>query len=168
MRNYIGGKQSIVFGKDNLDERGRLRWELEEGEHMVNLALGAKASASSVLMDGVHNCAPEMAIDGLYETYWNCAHGQTVDQWLEIDFGKEVSCNTVLIDQQTTWTRFKGYHIQSWTDNAWKDVYSGAEMPDDAVCLFPTVTTRKLRLLMDATRTATGLREVGVYRRGRN
>jgi hypothetical protein len=168
LRNYIGSKQAVVFGKDNLDELGRLRWELEEGEHMVNLALGAKASASSVLVDGVHNLAPEMAIDGLYETWWNSAYGQTGDQWLEIDFGKEVSFNTVLIEQQTTWTRFKGYHIQAWTDNAWKNVYSGAEMPDNAVCRFPLATTRKLRLLMDATRTATGLREVGVYRYGGN
>ena len=134
---------------------------------MVNLALGAKASASSVLVDGVHNLAPEMAIDDRFDTRWNSAHGQTTDQWLELDFGKEVSLNTVLIEQETTWTRFKGYRIQSWTDNAWRDVFAGAEMPDYAVCRFPLVTTRKLRLLMDATRTATGLREVGVYRCGR-
>jgi hypothetical protein len=113
-----------------------------------NLALDATASASTSWQESQ---APGMANDGRLDTRWNSAMWKFSDQWLTLDFGEETRLDTVLVYQETGWTRISSFAIQGWIDGAWKDVCDGQNMLDVAVLRFAPVRTSKIRLMMYKT-----------------
>lgn len=116
---------------------------------LVNLALGNKARASSQAGDSY---SPDKANDGdSNATRWCSAAGTGEGQWMEIDFGKDVTLEPVITRE------FRGfitkYKIQYWDGSEWKDAYTGGSMKDPSpkVDTFTAVTASKGRRIITST-----------------
>jgi len=110
-----------------------------------------KVSASSFYLTFL----PENAIDGKVESYqnrWVSAPGQTMPQWLTIDFGEKKSFDKVCIlwdGQQDGKLVPVEYLLQYWddNDNNWKTIKTVADNRDAFVVYqFPEVVSDKIRI----------------------
>jgi len=116
---------------------------------LVNLALGKKASASSQLSD---DYSAGRAVDGdSTSTRWCSAPGTGPGQWLEIDFGTDVTFDTVITREYEGF--ITKYKIQYYSGSDWIDAYVGdsAEDPSPKIDAFPPVTAAKVRYLITST-----------------
>jgi hypothetical protein len=109
---------------------------------------GAIASASS-MWDATYS--PAKACDGDLTTRWNSAQGAFADQWLAFDLKKPERLNTVVVYQETTWTRIAKHEVQARIGGEWKTVFEGDAMPDIEVCRFAPVETDGIRIRMTKT-----------------
>jgi len=138
----------------------------EPAAEFENLALGTKVIASSQ-SDSDHTA--DKAVDGNHATGW-CS-GKTADQWLEVDFGSELTFSRTVVDQHRPTLLagggdVAGYKIQYWEGDGWKDAAIGANMAllrhtDD----FAPVTARRLRLFLAACGEHSTVYEFQVFRR---
>jgi beta-galactosidase len=115
----------------------------------VNLAKGKKATVSSQFSD---EYSADKAVDGdSTTTRWCSAPGTGAGQWLEIDFGTDVTFDTVVTREYRGF--ITTYKIQYWNGSDWADAYVGGSMEDPSPKLdtFPPVTARKIRRLMTST-----------------
>lgn len=115
----------------------------------INLALGKTARASS---QWSCDYSAGKANDGdSAATRWCSAASTGAGQWLEIDFGKDVTFDTVITRE------FRGfitkYKIQYWDGSEWKDAYTSGSMKDPSpkVDTFPAVTASKVRRIITST-----------------
>ncbi len=127
-----------------------------------NLALGAKASASSSDADS----SPANAIDGKAATAWRSATGKSAGEWLELDFGAPKTINEFLVreNRDSSVSRFA---IQAWDDaaSAWRNCFNGATIGTVYKSAVVPVTTRKVRLVLHATtKGSPAIDEFEVYR----
>ena len=112
-----------------------------------NMALKALASASSFTV-GFATSAGN-ANDGDASTYWY-AEGLN-NQWLILDFGRNMIFNKVQFLQNTANSRINGYKIQYLSGTTWVDAYTGGVMEDNDTDMFAAVTAQKVRLLVTST-----------------
>lgn len=130
-----------------------------------NLALGKKATASSQV--GNDNNASK-ASDGNHASGWSPAGGKKTGEWLEVDFGKDVTFDRTIIDQHTICFGYAGgitsYKIQYWAGGQWKDAVVRKSMIIRQTDDFAAVTASKVRLLIDACADKTCVYEFKVYR----
>jgi hypothetical protein len=142
----VSGFNAAEF--DNFSVKPFKRREPKPVPAYENLALGAKATASSQLRP---DAGPEKVIDGDHKTGWCHTAHQSSDEWLEIDLGKDVTFDRTLVDQHLNDEHaafIKDYKIQYWDGADWKDAYTGSDMTSCQVDSFPQVTARKVRLLI--------------------
>lgn len=107
----------------------------------------------------------ESAFDGAFGdgSRWNAASFSGGDQWLEVDFGKEVSLNRTVITENPSY-RITGYKIQYWDGSDWVTCSTGTSIGERKEDTFDTVTTRKLRLYVDSVTTdSASIQEFEVY-----
>jgi hypothetical protein len=94
----------------------------------------------------------DKAFDGLQNTNWQAAVGQTAGQWLEVDFGEPVVFNKVIVSEFGN--RTQGFEVQYWNGASWQTAYSGttigATVFDRRQLHFPEVTASKARLYFTA------------------
>lgn len=129
-----------------------------------NLALDKKVTASSQL--GNDNTAAK-ATDGNHATGWSPQAGKTSGEWLEVDFGKDVTFDRTILDQHTMSFGYAGgitgYKIQHWDGAGWKDAVVGKTAAIRQTDEFPAATARKVRLLITACADKTCIYEFKVY-----
>ncbi|QGQ97776.1 hypothetical protein EHS13_24245 [Paenibacillus psychroresistens] len=128
--------------------------------------LNGVATVSSVWNnDSTFNAAK--ANDGSTSTRWNAADASGIGQWLQIDFGANVTVNKVITKQVLN--RITGYKIQYWNGSSWADAYTGGLMGTSPKSdTFTSVTTSKIRLYVtsvqtDANNTCPSIAEFEVY-----
>ncbi len=135
-------------------------------DKLENLALGKKITASSEA--GAENIAAK-ATDGRHDTGWCPAPGKTAGEWLEVDFGQEVSFDRTVVDQHTISFGYAGgiggYKIQYWDGTAWKDAVVRTAMAIRQTDDFAAVTATKVRLLIAGSADKTCVYEFKAYRR---
>jgi beta-galactosidase len=133
---------------------------------LVNLALGSKATASSV--GGVEYDASK-AVDGDLATRWSSSYGTWAGEWLQVDFGRDVTFDTVVVRE------FRGflttYKVKYWDGVTWVDIYEtdASEDMSPKIDSFRAVTARKIRYLITSksdTYSSVSLWELEVYNRG--
>jgi hypothetical protein len=134
-----------------------------------NLALGKKTTASSQLGDD--NSAAK-ATDGDHATGWSPQAGKTNGEWLEVDFGKDVTFDKTILDQHTISIggyagSITGYKIQYFDGAEWKDAVVGKTAATRQMDEFAAVTASKVRLLITACADKSCIYEFKVYRCGR-
>ena len=113
---------------------------------LVNLALGAKITASSVWSNDYN---ASRASDGLPETRWNAAKGKLAGEWLELDFGRQLRIDTVGIRQFGT--RITQYKLQAYTAGEWHDILSKEHKNQmQWFDTFKPAETAKLRFLVES------------------
>lgn len=131
-----------------------------------NLALAPSVKISASSNSGHY--VPKRACDGDPNTSWLCEHtdnrriGQK-DQWLMIEFGKEVTFNRVIVNECLL--RIDHWRLERWKDDKWDVISKGRRIGFDHWVGLPETTTSKLRLFVEDSSVDRlfGLCEVGVY-----
>lgn len=124
-----------------------------------------RASSSFLNMEAY---APKWAFDGVYgnASRWNAGDQSAGDEWLEVDFGKEVTLNRTVITENVPYFRVNSYKIQYWDGSAWQTACTGTTIGDHHEDTFEPVTTRKLRLYVDTlvgNKDSVSIEEFEVY-----
>ncbi|MDP8235738.1 MAG: FAD-dependent oxidoreductase [Candidatus Erginobacter occultus] len=103
------------------------------------------------------------AVDG-WPNSWRPDPAQPLPQWIELDFGRERSFNTVHVSFQAQWMRAPAFAIQVGREGVWKTVARLTGNPARRrVLSFDRVTARKLRLVILEALPAMGVCEIRVY-----
>lgn len=124
-------------------------WADEEEAEPVNLALGAKATASSTeagdnIKDGGK---PSLAVDGKLDTRWGSEH-RIDPSWITLDLGTAKTFQTVRLYWEGSYA--KEYDLEASDDGkTWKKIYEQKEGNGklENITLEQPMTTRYFRLL---------------------
>jgi len=81
--------------------------------------------------------------------------------WYEVDFGKEMPFNTVVITE--TANNIIQYRLEYFKDNRWMPLLSGNDASKIKIHRFNSVWGEKLRILIDKFNQQPGIAELGVY-----
>jgi alpha-L-fucosidase len=130
-----------------------------------NLAF-AKPSVASSSADAF---GPDLANDNNFRSYWVADKGQT-SGWIEIDFQKTTSFNTVSIVEPLRSpgygdkSRIATYRIQRWENGAWLDIVTGGTPDFYQLRHFPRVSAERVRLTVSTNSDLEpGITEFGIY-----
>ena len=109
---------------------------------------GWKATAS------VNNGNAYRAIDGDSSSRWDTGRSQAPGQWFEVDFGKELTFNTVILDASPSGNNDgpAGYEIEVFTGGEWLKVAEGVNGGANCVVTFERQTASKVRVLQTGTK----------------
>ncbi|WP_026956066.1 alpha-L-fucosidase [Algoriphagus vanfongensis] len=126
-----------------------------------NLAMNASISASS---DRGYGYEAELAVDGDYETYWTLEDAAGPEASLELDFGKEVSFNRLLLQEYTQLgQRVKAFSLEKEVDGTWEKIAEGTTVGHKRILRFPDVTAEKIRINFEDGKGIPVISEVGIY-----
>ncbi len=129
-----------------------------------NLALGKTWNASSYYSAGYE---ASKAGDGNWSTRWSAA--STDGQWLEVDFGADTTVNRVKLKEYRGSEDYGNgfwvtdYTIQCWNGSDYVNLTKGNRIGSERILNFPTVTTRKLRVLFTGGAFLPSIREFAAY-----
>ena len=134
----------------------------------VDLALGSRATASSTWDE---HRGPERAVDGIASewgrgpTRWNSGKTVLPEEWLELEFGREVTWDTVRLVPGLA--RAQTVEIQVPDGPDWHTVTTVAMMDATPMTLsLPATTSPRLRLLGRQLQESLTLQAVQVFRHG--
>lgn len=119
-----------------------------------NLALSAKATGSEFSRDAT----------ALIDASQANAFSATMRYkrfYADIDFGKEVEFNTVVLKENTD--NVKKFRLYVWTDNSWEMVYEQDRIMGYRVCYIEPVKTQKLRFEVVDSLDKVSMKSLEVY-----
>ncbi len=90
-----------------------------------------------------------MAFDGNRSSRWNAGKGSSGNQWLSVDYGREVTVDRVVIYEALD--RITSFTLQYLEGDEWKTCASGKTIGDKKEISFSPVTTTALRLYINTT-----------------
>ena len=95
------------------------------------------------------------AIDANLKSRWSTEGSQKAGQWFAVDFGKEESFNTLILDSSASSGDGPGaYKVEAFYDKAWHHVAEGENGSAVTFISFPDIRASKVRV----TQTSTGLK----------
>jgi len=115
-------------------------------ELFPDVSKGVTITASSQWAAGGYD--PEKAGDGLKDTRWNAADKLGANQWLEVDFGRNVDFNKTIVSE--SFNRTTSYNIQYWNGSVWINCATGSTLGANKVDSFNTVNASKVRLYINS------------------
>ena len=149
--------------------------EQEGKDTRINLALGAKVTASST-----HPQLPNSArllVDGRQDTRWAAADSASYPISLDLEFGKQITFDEVDLHEfldGNTEARIADYSLWKWDAESgswvrfWKSA-AGAGIGSSKAVMFPEQHSTKLRVSLDSVKSGVvwtpTLTEIGVYKR---
>lgn len=115
-----------------------------------NLALTARASASSMTMKNIQNPGQEAfrANDDDMETLWMARDANK--QWLEMEWMQPQTFNKVVINEKGN--NITEYSIQYFKDDKWLDISSGTSCGKNKSIDFDKVSAQRCRLYIKASK----------------
>jgi hypothetical protein len=129
----------------------------------TNLALNQTATASSTWSSSY---IAADAIDGNPATRWSAASGQTINQWLMVDFGNDTFYDSVIIEE-ISYQRVTGFQIQSSTDGVnFTTLVTGTTIGPSLAVYFNPVYARYVRLYITSASGVPTINEFEVYSSG--
>jgi len=122
-------------------------------------------SASSIFSGGY---IADYAFDGVYGngSRWNAGDQSVGDEWIEVDFGREVTLNRTVLTENVPYFRVNSYAIQYWDGTQWQNACTGTNIGDHHEDKFEAVTTNKLRLYVNTlvnNKDSVSIEEFEVY-----
>jgi alpha-L-fucosidase len=128
-----------------------------------NLVRGGKATGSNV-RGNAGRFAAANAIDGDGATCWAVDENFT-SCWLEIDLGKPVTFNRAMIREYIPeGQRVEAYALEVWDGTSWQACSRGTTIGYKKLDRFPDTTATKVRLIIQKSRAAPLIRELGLFR----
>jgi hypothetical protein len=129
-----------------------------------NLASGKPARASSTWDT---DTTAGQATDGNgFSTRWSAAPGKTSGEWIEVDFGKPTTFDTVVL--KSVAEPVDQFAIQYWTGSEWLNATAGRNLRSGAAFIpFKEVTAIKVRFQAIQTSAPPSLWEFEVFHGGR-
>jgi len=126
----------------------------------VNLAIGAKVSASSSRGAGY---AENLLLDGNYDNYWAAAAGQTSAS-VELDFGQPRFFNRILIQEYVNLgQRVSAFTVEKEVDGKWMPLVQGTTIGYTRILRVPDSEAQKIRINFLEGKGEPLIGELGVY-----
>ena len=125
----------------------------------VNLAAGCTATASSSYGP---NYEAKNATDEDVNTRWNAAEGKSAGEWLEVNLGKSVEFNKLIVRQYEP--RIKAYKVQYLAGAEWREAFIGDNKGEETwTAKFPSAKSNRVRLLIVSCFRMPSIYEMEVY-----
>ena len=126
----------------------------------VNLAIGAKVSASSSRGAGY---AENLLLDGNYDNYWAAAAGQTSAS-VELDFGQPRFFNRILIQEYVNLgQRVSAFVVEKEVEGKWMPLAQGTTIGYTRILRVPDSEAQKIRINFLEGKGEPLIGELGVY-----
>jgi len=126
----------------------------------VNLAIGAKVSASSSRGAGY---AENLLLDGNYDNYWAAAAGQTSAS-VELDFGLPRFFNRILIQEYVNLgQRVSAFVVEKEVEGKWMPLAQGTTIGYTRILRVPDSEAQKIRINFLEGKGEPLIGELGVY-----
>ena len=126
----------------------------------VNLAIGAKVSASSSRGAGY---AENLLIDGNYDNYWAAAAGHTSAS-VELDFGQPRFFNRILIQEYVNLgQRVSAFMVEKEVEGKWMPLAQGTTIGYTRILRVPDSEAQKIRINFLEGKGEPLIGELGVY-----
>lgn len=111
------------------------------------------------------------AIDDDPNTRWRSDTNMSGEHWIEIEFPHPVVFDTFSVSLDNEEQRpilevpksIAAYHLQTWSENGWRDIATGATLGTDAI-KFPETRSGKVRLLVTGCYGQFSLWDLRLYR----
>lgn len=152
------GSEEFVIGSLIEPERKEPSAALTSVKPSKSEASSLKVEASSVQES--ESAIAANAIDGDPKTHWAAKDGETTEQWLTIEFGKEVSISSLkYTPRYAEGHRYQcsgqiySAKLQKWNGSDWVDIQDlafnrGAEAGEQTVTLNSATSASKVRILV--------------------
>jgi alpha-L-fucosidase len=126
----------------------------------TNLVSGARIIASNEKPG--HNASS--LIDLHPTSYWMTDEG-IESATLEFQLPKEQTFDRLMLQENIgVGQRIEAFRLEVWSGNAWKTIARGTTVGYKRLLRFPAVTSEKVRLLIDSSRTSPTLSSFGLYK----
>ncbi len=167
--NSIGRNSSLLINFP-VDTRGLIHEKDEEAilkmaakvkeDFAVNLAKEASFEASA---DRGKGYTADLLNDGDFNTYWTTADGQ-VQASVEVDFGKSVSFNRLLIQEFVNLgQRVKAFSLEKEVNGNWEKITEGTTIGYKRILRFPDTEAQKIRINFLDGKGIPVISEIGVF-----
>ncbi|GAB3228452.1 alpha-L-fucosidase [Algoriphagus aestuariicola] len=164
------GQNSSLLINFPVDTRGLIHEKDEEAilkmaakvkeDFAVNLAKDASFEASE---DRGKGYEPTNLNDGDFNTYWTTSDGQ-VQASVEIDFGKEVSFNRLLLQEFVNLgQRVKSFSLEKEVNGSWEKVAEGTTIGYKRILRFADTQAQKIRVNFLDSKDIPVISEIGVF-----
>ncbi|MEG8945653.1 alpha-L-fucosidase [Rosettibacter firmus] len=155
--NIPPDKNGLIHENDIKSLKG-LRYLLDK-TFDVNLAKNARIKASNELKN--HNA--KNILDNNYNTYWT-TEDTIQSAWIELTFPKKIKFNCAMLQENILiGQRIEKFHIESWSSSSWQKIAEGTTVGYKRLLRFPEVTTNKIRIVIEQSRTNPTLSSFGLY-----
>jgi hypothetical protein len=103
-------------------------------------------------------------IDGDENTWWMTDDG-VESGWIEFDLIREQTFDRAMLQERIlTGQRIEKFHLEYWAENKWHRFADGTTVGYKRLPQFPAVTARKIRLVIEESRTSPTLTAFGLYK----
>ncbi|QZE14928.1 alpha-L-fucosidase [Halosquirtibacter laminarini] len=145
----------------------------KDSTNLVNLGKIIYDSFTKNLIDDEAICTADntkelynakYAVDGDIKTAWQTQEGVETGV-LTIDLNKEATFNRVVLQEDiyNLSQRVEAFHIDYFKDGKWNLLVKNKTIGFKHISRFPTITTNKIRIVIDKSRVTATLSEVGLY-----
>lgn len=125
----------------------------------TNLVRNASVKASSTKK----GLQAKNILDDNLETYWS-AEKNVSEALIELEFKKEQRFNTAILQENIlVGQRIEKFYLEYWNGLSWKTFVEGTTVGYKRLLRFPTVTTGKIRIVIDESRLNPTLASFGLY-----
>jgi len=126
----------------------------------TDVLAGASATASSEQNDKTAACA----IDKDNSSYWTTADGVS-SATMECVFADTRTFDRALLQEYIrVGQRVEGFHLDAWDGQGWKQVVQGTTIGYKRLLRFPPVTTSRIRLVIDSSRTSPAISTFSLHK----
>lgn len=124
----------------------------------TDLAAGA-AAVASVEASG---CQADHVLDGNPDTFWAPPEG-TEQAFITLDLQRDTVFDHVVLQEYRYSQRIEQFEVQYFEHGEWKAAASGTVIGQKRICHFPAVSSRSIRLLINASRWQPAVSSIQVY-----
>ena len=112
----------------------------------------------------IEPCCGFSAIDGDYDTYWATDDSMTT-AWVELQFYQPQTFNRVMLQEYIPLgQRVERFHVEVEDENGtWRTIAEETTIGYKRIVLAETVTTKKVRIVIDKSRACIVLNRVGLF-----
>lgn len=163
------GRNSALLLNIPPDRRGRfadadVNRLREFGEYVRNLYATDFVKHASIKASSHGPAGRERGVkDGKLGTCWTPAADQTTGS-LEFDLRRPCTFNVARIQEDIAQgERVQAYHVEVQENNQWRTITSGQVLGQKQLRRFPTVTARRVRLVIDRAAATPAIAEFGLH-----
>jgi alpha-L-fucosidase len=164
------GRNSVLLLNIPPDKRGRISdadIKSLTGMHTIldrtfktNLVEDARVMASS--QEPGHE--PLLVVDENPDTYWT-PHSGVESAFLEFDLPQDRTFDRAMLQENImVGQRVEAFRLETWDGKAWKEFANGTTIGCKRLLRFPAVTAKRVRLVIESSRTSPTLSSFGLYK----
>ncbi len=164
------GRNSVLLLNVPPDKRGRIHdndikslmgmRKILDQTFRTNLAVGAKVAASNERTG--HKA--EFVLDPKKSGYWTTSEG-IESASIEFLLAKKQTFDRAMLQENVNiGQRVEGFRLETWSSSSWREFARGTTIGYKRLLRFPAITSSKIRLVIERSRTSPTLSAFGLYK----